>query len=238
MDDYYFSQQERIKYGNETKKFLNLLGLEVKESPIQRFYVPNRETFDIRKSNTVFFYPVNDGIGSDICEYYYKSHLVMSNETNFSNITNLDEILIQMTKVYQEALTNQIILDPYTFLLEIKNPDQNNYKGEATLALSNESILNFRLREEQKQNELEFRMNQFLDHFIGWNFGASVQRNPKLKQELETLNKKLFDLNMRHYAGSGFSVYGSIYSSNSGIRHVHFPATKEELEEKTKIKHL
>ena len=35
----------------------------------------------------------------------------------------------------------------------------------------------------------KYFINHFLDHFIGWNFGLSVNRNEDLKRELEELKK-------------------------------------------------
>ena len=72
----------------------------------------------------------------------------------------------------------------------------------------------------------KYFINHFLDHFIGWNFGVSVNRNEKLRNELESLNEKVIDKGIRKYAGAGFEVYGVDSEAYNGLQHYSLPIEK------------
>ena len=77
-------------------------------------------------------------------------------------------------------------------------------------------------------------INKFLDHFIGWNFGVSVNRNEKLKAELESLNEKVINMGLREYAGTGYEVYGIETEEHNGLQHFYLPTEKGQAIKHTK----
>ena len=52
-------------------------------------------------------------------------------------------------------------------------------------------------------------LNDFLDHFIGWNFGVTIKSNPQLEKELLEFNSLVISKGLREAAGPGFDVWCS-----------------------------
>ena len=58
--------------------------------------------FIIDKNNMIFFYPVNDGYPRYLFKFYKNNKLVISNQKVFSEIINLDSIILQMIRIFDK----------------------------------------------------------------------------------------------------------------------------------------
>lgn len=188
---------------------------------IPKAYVFNQNAF-FTYSGFIYFYPPNDGT-SKLPFYYYQDHnLVFKNTNAYSEIENLDELLIEMVKLYSKALDDKITFNPFCFMLKLEDEIEENYQGKASLVLTDQAIV------KPNNSNMEYFINRFLDHFIGWNFGLSVNRNEELKNELIKLNTKVIDKGLRKDAGPGYGVYGTEFEVYHGLQHFYLPTTREE----------
>ena len=159
---------------------------------------------------------------------------MLHNQNVYSEITNLDEIILQIVRIFNKSLDEAIVLDPYYFMLKLNDEVKENYKGSATLVITEKAIRNQKLNEKNFDEATKYFINHFLDHFIGWNFGVSVNRNETLKEELLILNNKVIEMGIREYAGSGFEVYGVDDEVHNGLQHFTLPKEKENVLTKKK----
>lgn len=190
--------------------------------------------FQMTDENMVFFYPPNDGYPTRPFNFYKKNHLSISNKQAYQEITNLDDILLQLVRLYNRALDQNIVLDPYYFILKLEGEVDAWFSGPASLIITDKAIRNQKLNESNFDEANKFFINKFLDHFIGWNFGVSVNRNEKLKAELEALNEKVINMGLRDYAGTGYEVYGIDSIAEHGIQHYYLPTEKSQVIKHTK----
>ena len=182
--------------------------------------------------NLVYFYPLNDGMPTSSFEFYKNGKLIIDNGVEYSQISNLDDILLQMVRLFNYSLDNGIVLDAYYFMLELTDEICEDYHGCADLVVTEKAIRNQKLNEQNFDEANKYFINRFLDHFIGWNFGLSVNRCEVLKRELEELNNKVIDMGIREYAGSGFEVYGTDSVALNGLQHYTLPTTKTKVKKK------
>ena len=207
-----YAENNNIKFSNYGKNVIN----------------NNKNEFEI--DGFIFFYPVNDGCPTIPFKFYKDGKLLLTNENNFSEILNLDEILIRMTRLISYALDQDIVINPYYFMLELGEDFENS--GNAQLIMTERAYVNKSLNNENFEEAKKYYINHFLDHFIGWNFGVSINRNEELKKELEALNNKVIDMGMREYAGPGLEVIGFDSEANNGIQHYYLPIEKNAVMQK------
>ena len=196
---------------------------KIKKYPVNAFEISD---------NLVYFYPLNDGMPTCPFEFYKNGELVIDNNKEYSQISNLDEILLQMVRIFNQSLDNQIVLDPYYFMLELTDEPCKNYTGNVSLVITEKAIRNQKLNAQNFDEATKYFINHFLDHFIGWNFGLSVNRNEDLKRELEELNEKVIDMGIREWAGPGFEVDGNDDVVHNGLQHYTLPTEKSNVKEK------
>ena len=186
--------------------------------------------FEIR-DNLINFYPPNDGRSTKPI-YFNKGNLhVINNDAAFSEITNLDDILLKMVKMYDISLYTGEVYNPYGFMLELTDEIKPNYRGKANLVCTEVSNPDFD-NKEKKEEAYAFFMNRFLDHFMGWNFGVSIRRSEELRNALESLNDKVIRRGIREYAGTGLDVLGSDDFSINGLQHYYLPFELENKKNK------
>ena len=184
--------------------------------------------FEIR-NNMIRFYPINDGMPTCPIKFYKENKLIIDNTKSYSQITNLDDILIQLTDLMNYGFDNNIIINPYHLMLELTDKIDINYNGKANLVMMENTILNSELKEEEIEDARNYFINDYLDHFIGWNFGVSVNRNEILKEKLENLNNKIIDMGIRKYAGPGIEVYGTVNNVYDNLQHYKFKTGNEKV---------
>ena len=222
-------QQQKLE---QVKKIADSLNLKFNLHDLKEINKEHVNAFEI-SNNLVYFYPLNDGMPTCGFEFYKNGELVIDNDKEYSQISNLDEILLQMVRIFNQSLDNRIVLDPYYFMLELTDEICENYHGNVNLVITEKAIRNQKLNEENFDEATKYFINHFLDHFIGWNFGLSVNRNENLKRELEELNEKVIDMGIREWAGPGFEVYGVEDEVYDGLQHYKLPTKKEKVKKKT-----
>lgn len=217
------SSNQEAKINN--KKIAEELRLELEDYNLEKINTSLNNSFLI--NDCIFFYPPNDGAPTMPIYFYKDGKIIFKNEKAYSEIDNLDEILIKMTEVFSEALDKNIVLNPYRFMLKLEDDYEDSYKGKASLILTDKAIISKKSSEARK-----FFINRYLDHFIGWNFGVSVNRSDELRNELEKLNNKVIDLGLREDAGPGFEVYGSDDEVYNGLQHYTLPKSRNNAPQK------
>lgn len=222
---------ENLKDIKMIKKIAQQLNLRFELHSLRKLNKNNVNAYESSNS-LIFFYPLNDGYPTCGFEFYENGKLLISNAQGFSQINNLDEIILHMVRLYSYAIDNNIVLDPFYFMLEIKKDTTDKINGN--LVVTEKAIRNHKLTKDNFDEANKHFINKFLDHFIGWNFGLSVNRNETLKIELEKLNAKVINMGIREYAGAGFEVYGTEDEVQDGIQHYSLPTGKEKLLKKFK----
>lgn len=215
--------------------FMSKLDVKTTDISLKKLNRDDVSAYDIQDSNMIYFYPKNDGISASPHEFTKLTkkgtdrYVVIDNKTNYSQITNLDEILLKMIQVYDLALDNNIIIASFSLMLKLEDGIKPNYSGRATLVVPNTAIYttdkidSTSFRETQKHF-----INTFLDHFMGWNFGVSITRNEELREALEAFNNKVID----KYLREDYSKHGRgdcILDPNSEDFY-QLPITKKERE--------
>lgn len=112
---------------------------------------------------------------------------IITNQDNFSHITNLNEILLKIMQIYGYSLNNNWFINPYGFALELEDKVVSGYKGKARLLVTDEVIINARVGYDQKAFYKKKMLNMFLEDFIGSNFLKKVTEDPNLNVEFENL---------------------------------------------------
>lgn len=215
----------------QVKSIADSLNLKFSFHDLKRLKKKDVNAFEI-SNNLVYFYPLNDGMPTCGFEFYKNGELVIDNDKEYSQISNLDEILLQMVRIFNQSLDNRIVLDPYYFMLELTDEPCKDYKGNVSLVITEKAIRNQKLNDNNFDEATKYFINHFLDHFIGWNFGLSVNRSEDLKKELEELNEKVIDMGIREWAGSGFEVYGVEDEVHNGLQHYALPTEKVNVKKK------
>lgn len=236
-DDKNKKENELDKKENELEqvnKIADFLGLEFVFHKLDKIEKECTNAFEIT-NNLIYFYPVNDGLPTCEFEFYKDGELVIYNDMEYIQLSNLDDILLQMVRTFDKALDNRIVLDPYYFMLELTDEVCKDYKGNAKLLITEKAIRNQKLTDDNFDEATKYFINQFLDHFIGWNFGVSVNRSAVLKKELEELNDKVIDMGIREWAGPGFEIYGVEDEVYDGLQHYRLPVEKGKVKEKNKL---
>lgn len=216
---------------NKIKEMSKKLGLEFEYHSLNK-RLSRDNSFDICK-DLIYFYPLNDGMPTCGFSFYKRRNLVINNDRNYSQISNLDDVLLTMVRTYDKALDEGIILNPYGFMLKLTDGACNNYHGKADLVVTDLAIMNERIDEDNYDRENRYYINLFLDHFMGWNFGVSINRNDTLREELEELNERVIDMGLRKYSGPGWEVYGLESEAINGLQHYRLPVSKQKGKQKS-----
>ena len=225
--------KEKLENYNDNKKMIKnkkKLGVEFSIDNLRRLPTQGGfNRFSMDDNNMVYLYPVNDGLPTCPFEFYKGTKLILNNQKVYSEITNLDEIILQIVRIFNKSLDEGIVLDPYYFMLKLDEEIKTYYKGGATLVITEKTIRNQKLNKKNFDQANKYFINKFLDRFIGWNFGVSVNKNETLKNELEELNEKVIDMGLREYTGPGFSVYGVDSEAQDGLQHYYLPLEKRKV---------
>ena len=216
----------------QEEKIADYLNLKFALHNLKKIKTDNTNAFEL-SNNLIYFYPLNDGMPRYGFKFFKNDKLIIDNNKQYSELSNLDDIVLQMVRTFDIALDNKIILNPFNFMLELTDEIREDYHGNANLVITEKAIRNQKINEEDFDDATKYFINRFLDHFIGWNFGVSVNRNEVLKNELEKLNEKVIDMGIREWAGPGFEVYGVDDKEYNGLQHYNLPVEKEKIKEKT-----
>lgn len=169
--------------------------------------------FYARKNRYILLHPPNDGTPKYPFEWYVnfygKPQMIMYNQTAFKCITNLSDILFQMVQLYSEYIDDNIFIASTGFAIKLEDEIKPDYHGRASLVLTKDSIRNSKVKLFEIDEAKKYFINDFLDHYIGWNFGAVIAQSPKLEKALLDFNDLVINKDLREYAGNGFNVHHS-----------------------------
>ncbi len=162
----------------------------------------------------LLFHPANDGNPTCPFEWYMacddvRIREVLNNQTAFDSITNLAEILYKMISLYERTIDDDIVLDSMTFALKLTDDVCPNYNGRAQLVLTEDTVCTTSIHEGKMKEAKAYFISEFLDHFIGWNFGKVVKDNPRLEKKLLEFNDLVIKKDLRVDPGPGFEVWHS-----------------------------
>lgn len=165
------------------------------------------------KGNYILLHPANDGMPTCPIEWYGKfdgeNKLIMDNQSSFKCITNLSDIILQMVRLYAKYIDDDMFIASAGFAIRLDDEVCPDYTGKASLVLTDDAIRNNKVKPEQVIEAKKYFLNDFLDHFIGWNFGVVVKSNPQLEKELLEFNNLVINKGLRKDASSGFGVWYS-----------------------------
>ena len=143
---------------------------------------------------------------------------------------NLDDIVVKKE-------LKIVFMGTPEFSVEVLDALTKHYKVKAVvtqpdkLVVRKGAIVNNSLKDGRFEDARKYFINRYLDHFIGWNFGLSVNRNEELKNKLEKLNDKVIEMGIREYAGAGFEVYGVCDIVTHGLQHYRFKRGNEKIKQ-------
>ena len=161
----------------------------------------------------ILLHPANDGMPTCPFEWYGefngKTKMLMDNQSSFKNITNLSEILLQIVRLYAKYIDEDVFISSYGLAIKLNEEIRPNYVGKATLVMTDCAIQNKRVKPKQVVDAKKYCINEFLDHFIGWNFGIAVKSNPQLEKELLEFNSLVISKGLREDAGPGLEIWYS-----------------------------
>ncbi len=165
------------------------------------------------KGTYILLHPANDGWPTCPIEWYGKfdgkSKMIMDNRSSFKCITNLGDIILQMVRLYAKYIDDNVFISSAGFAIKLDDEVSPDYVGRASLVLTDAAIRNKKVKPEQVTKAKKYFINDFLDHFIGWNFGVVVKSNPQLEKELLEFNDLVISKGLRKDAGPGFEVWCS-----------------------------
>lgn len=133
----------------------------------------------------------------------------MDNQSSFKGITNLGDIILQMVRLYAKYIDDNVFIASAGFAIKLDDEVSPDYVGRASLVLTDDAIRNNKVRPEQVTEAKKYFINDFLDHYIGWNFGVAVKSNSQLEKELLEFNNLVISKGLREDAGPGFEVWCS-----------------------------
>lgn len=161
----------------------------------------------------ILLHPANDGMPTCPFEWWGtfdgKPQMIMDNQSSFKGITNLCEIILQMVDLYAKYIDEDMFIASAGFAIRLDDKVTPNYHGRATLVLTDDAIRNNKVKPEQILDAKKYFINDFLDHYIGWNFGVAVTSNLKLEKALNQFNNLVIEKGLREAAGPGFEVWQS-----------------------------
>jgi hypothetical protein len=169
--------------------------------------------FHMKDNMYLLLYPLNDG--RNICPFEWYMRFddeelkVIDNKDAFSQITNLKEILCQIVDIYIKYIDDDdVVISSSNFGLKLEDPVTSNYKGRASLVITDKVIKKAKTPEKTLEIK-KFYLNEFLDRFIGWNFGVIVSKDYNLAAKLERLNYLVILKELRKDLGTGLELIAS-----------------------------
>ena len=166
-----------------------------------------------KEGRYISLHPANDGMPTCTFEWYSKfdgeTKMILDNHSSFKCITNLSDIISQMIKLYTKYIDDEVFIASLGFAIKLEDEIKPDYVGRASFVLTDNAIRNEKVKPNQIEEAKKYFLNDFLDHFIGWNFGKVITSNENLEKELLEFNELVINKGLREYAGPGFDVWCS-----------------------------
>ena len=203
------ASQNSIEYISDAKGKKIILNKEA----VNRFYAGN--------GKYILLHPANDGRATPPFEWYGtfdgNLQMIMDNQSSFKGITNLNEIILQMVNLYSKYIDEDMFISSAGFAIKLEDEITPNYHGRASFVLTKDSIRNNKVKPDEIIKAKKYFINDFLDHYIGWNFGAVITNNPELEKAFLNFNDLVIKKGLREYAGTGLAVW-----SSENVMHYNF----------------
>lgn len=217
-------------YNNKIINFYSKLDIKAVDVFLEKLPVDGKNSF-IMNNNMIYFYPKNDGFSKCPFEFCKDKRRIkiIDNQKNYLQISNLEDILLKMIDVMDLALDNNIIINSYDFILELKDEIKSNYEGSAELVLPASAVVNdLQMTNIERLETQKHFINYFLDHFLGWNFGYIIDRSQDLQDAIDKFNNKVIDLKLREESKENM-IYEILNNENNPDSYIYYykiPVTK------------
>lgn len=189
--------EEDLAYQKLTsKEFAEENGIEFIPSVVKKRLssMEKKKKYVAMDNRCISLYPYKHGNSITPIEWYGENEkgeyfLILSNKNCFEGITNLDDILFDIIRLYSKYIGDDVFIDFSGFAIKLQDEVTKNYKGRASLVVTEELIQNDRIEYEDRYNAKSYYVKIFLTHFIGWNFGRHARQSTSLKVALYELRK-------------------------------------------------
>lgn len=142
------------------------------------------------ESPTALWIPHNDGMPTCPFKFYSGDKVILSNRLDFTELSNLPQLLHQATDIMAEAYQAKTPIFSFENLgLKLKDELKENYSGQGELVYLKLDLDPRALKERDKATN--YCTNQFLDRFMGWNYGDLIREDSELENKLVTLTQQL-----------------------------------------------
>ncbi len=102
--------------------------------------------------------------------------MIMDNRSSFKCIINLSDIILQMVRLYAKYIDANMFIASDGFAIRLDDEVCPDYTGKASFVLTDDAVRNNKVKTNQITEAKKYFLNDFLDHFIGWNFGVAVKK--------------------------------------------------------------
>lgn len=203
----YNKNKYKYMYRNITaKQFAKQIGLEYISNVEETLLDEKKNDWYLPKKNYIPFTPLNNGQKSLTKIWYVNSSEpyiedFLTNEDGFKGIINLDEILLEMLKLYRETINKDIFINCFGFAIKLEDEInlQESYRGKGKLVITDNGIINGKVKFQEKLEKKKQCLNDFIDKFITLNFGKEIRKNPILKHNLDEFNQDLIKKGLRQH---------------------------------------
>ena len=156
--------------------------------------------FYAKKGVYILLHPANDGEPNPPFSWYAgNGEFIIDNQHSFKNITNLSEILLQIIKLYTKYIDEDVFIESLGFAIKLEDEVHSNYHGKASLVLTKHSICNSKIKPEERSKIKKRFINDFLDYYIGLNFGVVIKNHPELESALIEFNELVIKKGLREH---------------------------------------
>ncbi|MFC1722748.1 hypothetical protein ACFL0V_01285 [Nanoarchaeota archaeon] len=142
----------------------------------------------------VFMMPHNNGMPACPFVWYRKNGEyteIIHNQHDFTQVQDLPGILEGTADVMTESYGRKKPVDSFSnFGIRLTDEVQPDYAGRGKLVLIIGPFLSAKAKAEPEAASIYFA-NEYLDKFVGWNFGDVVRVNQPLEEKLLGLNERL-----------------------------------------------
>ncbi len=178
--------------------------------------------FYIDDGGYLSLHPINNRIFSFPSEWYGEfnglSKIIMNNQSAFKCITNLSDILLQIIRLYSKYIDENVFISSSGFAIKLMDEIRSEYVGRASLVLTDDAIQNNKVKPAQVIEAKKYFINDFLDNFIGCNFGVAVKSNPQLEKELLEFNNLVISKGLRKDEEPVFEIHFSYDVMNYDLK--------------------
>lgn len=170
------------------------LGYSCEDYVLEKNYNSQINSFIIDDRNLIYFFPRSLDRRYKSFEFIKDEKVIINNDNNYEEIANLNDILLELTKLFNKAFDLNIILDPSCLMIRLDGEIKENYNKNASIVLNNAIIKNG--GDYIEDNFLSSKL-YFLKSFLNVlenTYKKYIDSNEEIKKIIETLNDKMDNL--------------------------------------------